>query len=457
MKLPISKEKFLIFIEWFVILQPLLDFLTSLSVRFISFPLTIGMILRILFVGMIGIYFLMFYSGKFKKLLLGFYVAVCGYGFISISFGAFINGFSTVMENGKMFFKMYYFVFVLLFFYALYQEYGFVIKNKFLTIVFLEYTISIFISAITNTSFVTYSYGDGYCGWFYAGNEVGAIISVLAIVAILYATTSKNILLKLSVAFLTAFVAVYIGTKVPFIACVGAVVALLLFCGLNFIIKKEKQDGKIALQLISVLLITVLLFQLNSPIKNNSSTMMGEHYESHVTDKLEQEDGDIIEDSITNLDKDTFAYKAFLVANWILSDRLVITLPAFESFGESSVLHKLVGMGYIFKTPDGEIYDKLIEMDFIALIIYHGFIGTLLYLAPIIYLAVICIKKFFSQIKGFFSMKKQVAYIYAILIALGCAVLAGHVLIAPSVSIYLAIIIIKLLATLDKKTESNLL
>lgn len=456
MKLSISKEKFLIFIEWFVILQPLLDFLTSLSVRFISFPLTIGMIFRILFVGMIGIYFLLFYSGKFKKHLLGFYIAVCGYGVVNISFNALTHGFSTIMENSKMFFKMYYFVFVLLFFYALYQEYGFVIKNKFLAIVFVEYTASIFLSAITNTSFVTYSYGEGYCGWFYAANEVGAIVSILAIIALIYAITSKSILLKLSVAFLTAFVAVYIGTKVPFLSCVGAVALLLVFFGLRFIIKKDKKDGKISLQLISVLLITVLLFQLNSPMKINGSTMAGEHYESHVTDKLEQDDEneeDINDDSFSGFDKDSVAYKAFLMANWILSNRLVITAPAFESFGESSVLHKLVGMGYIFKTVGGKTYDKLIEMDFVALIINHGFLGTLLYLIPIMYLAVICIKKFFAQIKSFFSMKKQIAYIYSILIALGCAVLAGHVLIAPSVSIYLAIIIIKLYASLNKKTE----
>lgn len=451
MKSSISSEKFLLSIKWFVILQPLLDMITSISVRFISFPLTIGMVFRILFVALIGIYLLVFFKNKTKKYLLGLYIIICIYGGFNIFNNALQFGKMTVLENCKMFFKMYYFIFVLLFFYALFKDYGFYIKNKILTIVFLEYTASIFISAITNTSFVTYNYAKGYCGWFYAGNEVGAIISILSIVSLIYSVNSKNYILKIAVGFLTAFSAVYVGTKVPFLACLGAIVTLLLFFAVKGIIKKDKISTKNCLYLFSFLLITILLFEMNSPVKINNSTMTNEHYETHVTERLENKDKDKEKDIIINdpTINEIYNSKAFIVANWILSDRLISISPAIVSYIKSSALQKCLGMGYIFKTFTGETYDLLIEMDFIALLINHGIVGLILYLIPIFYLAIQCIKKFFSNIKRFFDMEEETAYIYSIIIAIGCAFLAGHVLTAPSVSIYFAIIIVNLYAKLN--------
>ncbi len=443
---PIEK-RFLKLIEWFIILQPVIDFLTSLTARFINTTFTVGIVTRFLFVAFIGIYFLFIYNGIHKKWLLGYYIATSLYGVLNIGINALNYGASTVMENGKMFFKMYYFIYVLLFFYALYRKYGFTVKAKFLSIVFIEYTASIFISAITDTSFVTYEYGEGYCGWFYAGNEVGAIVSILAAIALIYAFSSKSIILKLCVGFLTAFASVYIGTKVPFFACIGAVVVLGAIFAVKFISKKEKNDGKILIQAVAILLITVILFQFNSPIKRNNSTMMGEHFDSHVSDKLDDPDEEVLFEGVSN---DSPLYKAFLMANWLLSNRLIMIAPAFDSFLRSDAMQMLTGLGYRFDTSNGGTFKDLIEMDFLALLINHGILGSIIYLLPVIYFAVICLKKFFKKFKQFFQMERELVCFYSILIALGCAFLAGHVFVAPAVSIYFAIIIIKVFALLEK-------
>ncbi len=530
------EKKLIKFIEWFIILQPVLDVLTSITVRYTETSLTIGMITRMFFAGFVAIYIFFIYDGAYRKTLSIFLAAVCAYGVASLMVSAYYNGFGTIIENFKMFFKMYYFLFALIFFFALYLKYRYTVKNWILAAVFLEYTSSIFLSAVTNTSFVTYDYARGYCGWFYAGNEVGAIISVLAIVALIVAMKSKNIPLKIATSVLLSFASVYVGTKVPFMACTGAVVVLAILMGVRALIGKDRTAlGNFVYALCSLVLI-VVLFYCNSPMKYNSNVMLGEHYDSHITDKLQggsdstdssvqtgtpstggtsapstdsvttppSTDGvttapstDSVTtppstDSVTTApstdsvttppsdsttvspstdsvttpstapvappatgDPDGFAHKMFLVANWLLSNRLIMIEPAFVAYTESSTLQQLFGMGYYFSTSQG-VYDNLIEMDFIALVINHGIIGCLLYMLPLAFFAIFCIKYFFKNIRKFFSMTWEVGYIYSILIALGCAFLAGHVLVAPAVSIYLAVIIVNLYAALDPKRDELL-
>lgn len=452
------KKPFLIFLNGFVILQPIFDILTSLMVRSSDTSLTVGMIVRALFVCFAGIYILFFYDGKHKKMLSCYFVGTGVYGIINIALSAYYNGTGTIVENGKMFFKMYYFVFVLLFFYAVYQKYRYVVKDWVLAVVFATYSGSILLSAITNTSFVTYLYAKGYCGWFYAGNEVGAIISILAMIAFIYSVSSKNIIVKIALPVLLCFSAVYIGTKVPFLACVAAIALMLVLSGAALIVKRDKGSVKMLASSVCALLVMVILFYANSPVKQNNTVMMNEHFDSHVTGQLdpdenentssEPDEPDEPDDGDNDGNNDSKPNKLFLIANWLLSDRLVMSKPAFNAYTNGTVLQKFFGLGYAFKTSSGGIYSKQIEMDYFALLINHGIVGLLVHLAPVIAFAVICIKRFFKNIKNIFSMSNEVGYIYSILIALGCAFIAGHVLVSPSVSIYLAILIVKLLDTL---------
>lgn len=458
-----KNKMFEMFINVFVILQPFFDILTSLMVRNSGSSLTVGMLVRALFVCFAAIYILFFYDGKHKKLISCYFVGTGAYGIVNIALSAYYNGTGTIVENGKMFFKMYYFVFVLLFFYAIYQKNKYVVKDWVLSLVFATYTGSILLSAITNTSFVTYLYAKGYCGWFYAGNEVGAIVSILAMVAFIYSVSSKNIIVKIALPVLLCFAGVYIGTKVPFLACTGVIVLTLILSGLTSFIKTDKNSIKTFASSICVLLVMVILFFANSPVKQNNNVMMNEHFDSHVTEKLESDENEDVSSIVSDpensassnnedeKDNDDKPNKLFLVANWLLSDRLVMSKPAFNEYTNGTTLQKLFGLGYAFKTGAG-IYSNQIEMDYFALLINHGIIGFLIHLVPVIIFAFICVKHFFKNIKNFFSMGTEIGYIYSILIALCCAFIAGHVLVSPSVSIYLAILIIKLFAALESNS-----
>ncbi|MBQ6824162.1 MAG: O-antigen ligase family protein [Clostridia bacterium] len=437
-------------IEWFILLQPIIDFLTSLSVRFVEFPLTFGIIVRVLFTGLICFYMLFLYKGKQKKRMVGYLIGSVAYGILFIGLNAYFSGVGTVAENGKMFFKIFYFLFVLFFFYARYLESGHLISDKLLTIVFVEYAVSIFASAVTDTSFVSYEFAEGYVGWFYAANEIGAVVAMLAPVALLYIFEIKNLWIKLGVGFLVCFTAVYIGTKVPFYSIVGAAVMLFVFYGIKTL--TARKGWAVLVQGAATLLVLMLLYQINSPMKQNTTVFSGDNFDSHVTDKLESETPDESLDEI-GADGDVISGKGYLVLNWFLSDRLYYAENAISAYANADTIHKLFGLGNHFQLKDGR---TLIEMDFLALLINNGVLGLVLYLIPILYFAALCIFMLFKNIRHILRMQKELLYTYVVLIGLGAALVAGHVLVAPAVSVYVAILIVKLYASLKNEEYKEL-
>ena len=113
---------------------------------------------------------------------------------------------------------------------------------------------------------------------------------------------------------------------------------------------------------------------------------------------------------------------------------------------------KILGLGYSYKI-ESNVNNSLIEMDFLALLFNHGIMGCIIYIVPICYFAVYCIKRIWKFRKLFWKRDNVIVYAYGILIGLACAVVAGHVLIAPAVSIYLAILIVKLVAGVNEYAD----
>ena len=436
----------LIFI--FLVAQPVLDFLNSLAIRFLHMDLTVGMVVRILFVCFSGVYLLFFYDGKGRKILAGSFLTICGYGALFLAGTCLRDGFGVLFTNVKMFVKMYYFLFVLLFFIARYLKDRYLVKDRTLSIVFFAYAASIFLSAVTNTSFATYDYGEGFCGWFYAGNEIGAIICALAPIAFLYAMRAgKHIVYKVATFFLFAFASVYIGTKVPFGACLLTIVFFMILY-LIFALRKKVKLAPLLQVLCVLLCMTVLLFA-QSPLYKNTGFFAGENFEDHVINPPEEtpEPG---EDDPDDPNRIPSRNQLFLVANWLLSDRLVVAEPAFETFASASIYHQLFGLGYTFGTPRGTTFQALIEMDFFALLLNQGIVGLLLYIIPLALFAWFCLKNLFKPSATVEEQEDKVAYTLSVLLLIGCACLAGHVFTAPAVSIYLAISMVKLYGLLAK-------
>lgn len=72
-----KKEKKIILLNWYIILQPIIDILTSLGVRYGSDSITLGVAIRAVFVGIMAFYVMFIYRGKYEKAV----KILCGYNF----------------------------------------------------------------------------------------------------------------------------------------------------------------------------------------------------------------------------------------------------------------------------------------------------------------------------------------------------------------------------------------
>lgn len=487
----VSKEHLIKIFSVFILLQPFIDILTSLNIRYFPTTLTVGVIVRFAFIGFIGFYLLFVYNGKQKRLVKTFFLVISLYGVIFIAHTVSVNGMSVFITNLKMFLKLFYFLYVLLLAYVLWIEFNYVVSDKIIAIVCSLYAISIFLSAITNTSFGTYDYAVGYCGWFYAGNEIGAIISILSIVAVFWAFTRKKIFYSIVFSVLIAFCSVYIGTKVPFFSVVGAIVILIFYYGVRLIIYHNCEDKIIVLKAFGMFMMILLLYYGDSPIKINNNTLLTEHYQTHVEVNLQEDlvddvsniENSEISESVPDMENSEISdnvsdtedveklknenvlskqksledSKLYLIANWIMSDRLYMFRDVLDTFVNSSMQDKLFGLGYDFKIK-GVRYSNLIEMDFAAIIVNQGVVGFILYLLPILCIVLYCIRCLFGRISHFWKKPEMIVYGYACIIGFGCAAIAGHVLTAPGVSIYIVILLIKLYETMyiEKQNKKEL-
>lgn len=70
-----KKEKKIILLNWYIILQPIIDILTSLGVRYGSDSITLGVAIRAVFVGIMAFYVMFIYRGKYEKAV-KIYVAI---------------------------------------------------------------------------------------------------------------------------------------------------------------------------------------------------------------------------------------------------------------------------------------------------------------------------------------------------------------------------------------------
>ena len=115
-----KKEKKIILLNWYIILQPIIDILTSLGVRYGSDSITLGVAIRAVFVGIMAFYVMFIYRGKYE---------ISVYGLAFLANAAVCSGTYTIITNIKMFIKMYYFLYVLLGLFCMYQQYQYVVSD----------------------------------------------------------------------------------------------------------------------------------------------------------------------------------------------------------------------------------------------------------------------------------------------------------------------------------------
>lgn len=402
------KEKFDKIISVFILLQPLLDLLTGLCINLLSIHITVGIIIRMLFLAFVIYTTVVVYK---KKSSLAVYLSLLAYSILYLVGIVFYkNGGLFTELQGLL--KVLYFPVILLSLYNLREEFRISIMTLFATL--LIYLLLILIPNMLGIGFESYEIAkSGNLGFFNAANEISAIISLLTPLMFIIVKELKNKVLKISFILIYLIVILSIGTKTPLLS-------LLITAGLAilyYLVIWLRQ--KVYKKIIYTLLISIFAFA--SLLLIIPKTTFYKNIKIHL-DYLEV-------DSIVDVIKDKS-----LIDHFIFSQRLTFLENKALLYADASLYENLFGIGY---TENSEA-TKLIEMDYFDILYSHGIIGfTLIF--SIYGLILYQIMKDQNQ-KSFKNYMLKVSVFLIIILAL----LTGHIITSPAVSLIAIFLILEL-------------
>ncbi|WP_144551821.1 O-antigen ligase family protein [Bacillus mycoides] len=442
------------FLLLFIVLQPILDLLTSFSIYTLHMSATVGIVVRFSFMILtLGYLFFNWEQSNNKKYIL--YLVLLGIiltaGFVNnmiikhpIYFG----------EEIKFILKSTYPI-VLLFGYILvFRE----LKDKQYTsdklITYFLYSslivsIVMIVSIASGTDFSSYSYDKiGSRGWFFAGNELSSILAITFPMVVLYSvqkTTSFSKIYYWIPTILAMYAGIMVGTKVGYGAIVLTLGITLLFSFIEYMMQRKKVDKGVS-HLVNTFVVLVVLGSLLAvtpltPIAKN----MGIHLQIYEDKKLASEEQARKEGKVITEDPEEAKRRAEgkltsgEMNSLIYSDRDTFLQVYEQYYKEAPTSQKLLGMGYAGNYNNADAI-KLIEMDFHDLFFAFGIIGFLLYLLPFVYFGIRLFIRVITNFKSIMTVRYMLLA-SVIMLALGIAFTAGHVLTAPAVSIFFVVIL----------------
>ena len=478
-------ERFLLF---FIILQPVLDLLTSLSITLLKSNATVGILVRFLIMAVGGIYILIQAKEKENRKFLIYLIllaGVLGIGFIN---NKLVKDPIVLSEEVKFVAKALY-IYIMLGSYILALKslkktvnISDKVRNSIVYSTLIINAIMV-ISISTSTDFGSYEWMKvGSRGWFYAGNELGSILAIIFPIVVLYSiqkTKSWKHILYWIPSLLMIYSLIQVGTKVgmgsigaTLAAAIGIIVLQLLFDRKNPNKKSLALNAVIAIVLLAGVVGTFKQTPLaqNMGIHNNylseqnvaqqgqkekeikeklkKEQELKEKEENHHKVEKPEEKAKIEEEVKKELEKEQ---KKENQENLIFSGRQVYEERHKQFFKEAPMSQKLLGMGYAgnFKYNEQKQPDpKLIEMDFHDWFYDFGIIGFALLMIPFIYYGLRILLVFITRFKEIFNIKYGMIAA-SLLLALGIAYIAGHILTAPGVGIYFVVVLAYLIVDLE--------
>lgn len=455
-------DRFPLFLMIFIILQPILDIITSVSIIYYQTTVTIGIVVRLLFMFLAIFYILLSKMLVLRRVAIIFLSSLL----LIISIG-FLTGF-IVKDN-----------------FSLFAEAQFYAKGFYFSVMFISYTLALVIvkdsikknlisivmkpivvamtivglvflvAKITGTGFDTYKYlKAGTKSWFNAGNEIGAILSICLPVVILYGIKYTEKVRDIHFwipSLLVIFSLVMLGTKVGYLSVMVTMVLACFFLVIKQIKKTADRSIKPSLVITTFILATVIIITPYTPAFSNTDMHINGLDNNNVEEPAEKSEN--ILEEVTGSNANLFIFienYAIRVINVLLSGRQIFLVETHQMFLEAPLLQKLFGMGYAGNYLDTP---KLVEMDFLDLFYSYGIVGFFVFLLPFIY-AITTITINFKLYKSKLYKLEFGLVLCSLVLGLAIAFIAGHVLFAPAVSIYLAVLLAYIFADFELVKKS---
>lgn len=409
------KQNFDKIISIFILLQPILDLLTGLCVNLLEVNITIGIIIRMLFLVFI------LYTATFvykKKSSLAVYLSVLVYSILYI-LGIIIYKDGVVFTELQGLLKVLYFPLILLALYDLKEEFRVSLMTLFTTL--FMYIILILVPNILGIGFASYEVAkSGSLGFFNAANEISAIISILTPIMFIIIKELKNKFLKIIFALMYLVVILTIGTKTPLLTLFITIgMAFLYYIIIWF--KKKTYKPIFATGIILIMSLSCLLLIL-------PKTTFYKNIKIHL-DYLEV-------DSVIDVFKDKE-----LIDHFIFSQRLTFLEKKALTYADASLYENIFGIGY---TVNGKSA-KLIEMDYFDILYSHGIIGFTIVFSIYGIILYRILKEKSKLTFNNYMLRVSIALILIL------SLFTGHIITAPAVSIIAIILILELYPHKKKK------
>lgn len=382
----------------FLYLQPVIDLLTSISLNILNLDISFGVIVRILFL-LFLLYFYLFVKKSIDKkslIYLGsLFIFLIIYSVMIIT----LKDTSALFYELQNVIKLIYLPILLI----IVKDSDIKIDYKDLVKIACIYLIFICLPTIFGLQFNSYSQGKtGSVGWFNSGNEISAILSILTPFLIYYLFKKNNLIKKILLIILIGYTYFIIGSKIIIISLLLSIIFNIILYFKNNKVEKKK-ILKYSLIGVFIIIIGIILIPRTNFYQN---IVIHLNYLG------------------INSIKDVFSFN--FINRFIFSDRLTYLLNTNLNYIWSEPIEKFFGIGFIESYGTDFVYLKTIEMDFFDIFYRTGIFGFIIIMYPIVKALIMVFKKnYHSSIK------------FAIILGLVIAMLVGHTIVSPGVSIYL--------------------
>lgn len=402
-------------ISIFILLSPILDALTGLNVHYLSIPLTIGMIMRILFL-LILFLIVLFYYHK-PKVIIPYLIVGILMIFHLLGNQLYKTNPSNWQELQNIM-KTFYFPLLLGTIYTIKEDIQ--ISNLTLFTSLFLYLIFIFVPLLLGVGYQSYKITKaGTLGFYNSANEISGIISILTPIMFIVLKESKKWIPRILLIIMYLTVILMMGTKTPLLTLCFISGATLMYFWIRW--KKKKETKKIITSII-LLLFSIIGLSIVLPKTNfykNIETHLDFLGVDSVFDVLESKE---------------------LMDHFIFSQRLTFLHKKASIFHSANLYQKLFGIG-IFQ--DG-VETKAVEMDYFDIYYNYGLVGFFIFFG--IVLTILYQILIEEEEKSFKRYMIRISLLLIIVLSL----FTGHILVAPSVSL-LVVTIILLLNNQKKK------
>lgn len=432
--------KYSIFLMIFILIQPILDLSTSLSMYLLDTSLTPGIIIRMLIIFINSLFII--YACKYKenRKFLFFLIITAIFFIIHFIINMQLKPVFSLFAEASNIAKVVYLIVMLFAFIIAFKdlrEHN--LLNKYFPsnvfIASLIINVVMVLASITGTGILSYDALDkfGHSGWFFAANELSTLLAIILPI-ILWVTTRNREGYKALIFWLASILTIgsltIIGTKAGYLAVVGSLVVLIVALILERYLHNNKR-GTLLNLMIAVLILCIYI---------GSTKMLPVYINTNVQYEITREDQSLPDTNDTDdtpEEVDTPETTEPTVEDVVYSGRDRFNDMHSEYFKDAPLIQKIFGMGYAGNYEDNPI---IIERDFHDLFYQFGYLGFALIFLPIIYYAIR------TLITGLFSMSQLLSLKYLMLLSstalgFGIAFIAGHTLVAPAVSTYLALVI----------------